>query len=64
MINEISRTKEINKKLMEEGKIKPLTEPEHILAIMEINKAMEEVRMDSNYKQALSWQSAATIILN
>jgi hypothetical protein len=50
MFKTISKSEEIRKRLKLEGKVEILDKPEHIKAIIEINKSMERVHKDFLYK--------------
>ena len=64
MIKEISKTNEINQRLQEDGKIITLDKPEHITAIMALNKQMEEVHQEYLTKSAHSETGAAEVFVN
>lgn len=63
MIKKISKTEEIKKQLNNDGKVSYLDSPEHIEAIVKMNKEMEEVRREYKEKETNSQISAATVVL-
>lgn len=51
---EISKTKDILRKLESEGKVEYLDKPEDIKAMIKFNESMEKVHEDFLYKNAMS----------
>lgn len=63
MFKKISKTEEINARLERERKVTILDKPEHLKAMEEISRHMEDVRREYKIKQARSKRSAAEVIL-
>ena len=63
MIKKISRAQEIEEQLKKDGKISYLDKPEHIKAILAMNKEMEEVKRLYKVKERKSEISAANLFL-
>jgi len=63
MIEPVSRTAAINKKLETDGMVTYLNEPQHIAAIVAMNEKMAEVRRDYQVKDRNSQISAVNVIL-
>lgn len=60
-IKKINKAEEINKKTEKDAEI--LNQPQHKMAVIEMNKAMEAVRRDYKIKESQSQASAFKVIL-
>jgi hypothetical protein len=63
MIVKINRTEEIRNRAKKEGKLFSLNSPEHMAAIVKMNKEMEELRREFIFKNWQSQLSAAQTIV-
>lgn len=64
MIIKINRTEEIMNRLKKEGKVTYLDSSEHIQAMVEMNKALEDLKREYIIKDRLSQISASQTFLN
>ena len=64
MIKKINNTERFIEELREKGLITILNKPEHIAAILDLNKQMGRVRRDYRYKNAKSIESAKQTYLS
>ena len=62
-MKKISKTEGINERLEREEKVTTLDRPEHIDAIIAMNKKMEAVRREYQIKDTNSQITAANVIL-
>ena len=63
MISKISKTETIRAKMVEEGRVTFLDQPEDIAAIEEMNSQLEDVRREYQLKNRNSQISASNVIL-
>lgn len=64
MYKKISRTEEINARLLNDKKVTLLNTKEEMAKITSMNHFMDEVRKDYQKKERLSQISASQVILN
>jgi len=63
MIKRINKTEAFKAKMKQEGKVTYLDQPQHIAAIVAMNKQMEAARREYQVKDKNSQLTAAKVIL-